>query len=360
MTRPGARVLVTGAALLAITGAVSTATGHGLEGLHRGGSNGAAGAGQGLPPATAKVTRQTLVDTQVENGRLSHGNAITVAGRLAGTVTKLPASGSTLRRGQSLYRIDDAPVVLLYGALPTYRSLSVGTKGADVKQFERNLATLGYQGFTVDDRYSSATAAAVKDWQESLGQPRTGTVELGWIVYAPAAIRVDSLKAAVGDAIGPGQPVLSYTGSRQVASADLDLSDQRLGRAGTAVKVTLPDGKVVVGTVARSRTAVRAGTGGSSQPTTKLEVTVKIPNQKALAAFDQAAVSVAFTASRRPNVLTVPLVALLALAEGGYGVEVVESGATRIISVDTGLFANGRVEVSGSALREGMTVGVPT
>jgi multidrug efflux system membrane fusion protein len=65
-------------------------------------------------------------------------------------------------------------------------------------------------------------------------------------------------------------------------------------------------------------------------------------------------------AGEREDVLTVPVAALLALREGGYGVEVVEGTSTRIVAVDTGLFAGGRVEVTGEGLTEGMTVGMPS
>ncbi|GFJ88400.1 hypothetical protein [Phytohabitans rumicis] len=81
---------------------------------------------------------------------------------------------------------------------------------------------------------------------------------------------------------------------------------------------------------------------------------------KALAALDAATVDVAFTASERKDVLTVPVAALLALAEGGYGVQVVDGGSARIAAVQTGLFASGRVEVTGDGLTEGATVGMPS
>jgi hypothetical protein len=71
-------------------------------------------------------------------------------------------------------------------------------------------------------------------------------------------------------------------------------------------------------------------------------------------------VDVAFTASQRENVLTVPVAALLALAEGGYGLEVVEGSTSRITAVQTGLFADGQVEVTGQGLDEGTTVGMPS
>jgi hypothetical protein len=61
----------------------------------------------------------------------------------------------------------------------------------------------------------------------------------------------------------------------------------------------------------------------------------------------------------RADVLTVPVNALLALAEGGYGLELVNpDGTTEIVAVETGLFADGRVEVEGPDLDDGLTVGV--
>ena len=70
-------------------------------------------------------------------------------------------------------------------------------------------------------------------------------------------------------------------------------------------------------------------------------------------------VHVLITRSERPNVLTVPVAALVVLREGGYGVELVEGDSTRYVAVKTGLFANGRVEISGADVTEGATVGMP-
>jgi multidrug efflux system membrane fusion protein len=57
-------------------------------------------------------------------------------------------------------------------------------------------------------------------------------------------------------------------------------------------------------------------------------------------------------------VLAVPVGALLALAEGGYGLEVVRGGTSAVVAVDTGMFADGKVEVSGGGIAEGTVVGV--
>ena len=68
--------------------------------------------------------------------------------------------------------------------------------------------------------------------------------------------------------------------------------------------------------------------------------------------------SVAITTGSVENVLVVPVNALLALAGGGYAVEVVNAaGVHRLVPVTLGLFddAQGLVEVQGSGLRAGQT-----
>jgi peptidoglycan hydrolase-like protein with peptidoglycan-binding domain len=352
--RVAVRATASVAAVAAIAAGVAAATGFGFA---SGGGQGG-GADGGLPPATATVTRQTLVDTQTESGTLGYGQTATLAARAGGTVTELPATGTTLRRGQAICRIDNLPTVLLYGSLPAYRRLAVGAKGPDVKEFEQNLHALGYRGFTVDETYSAATAAAVKKWQDDLDLPTTGGVDLGRVEYVPGPVRVESQKASLGDAVAPGAEVLDLTGTARVVTVDLDLTDQRLARKGATVHLTLPDGKATTGTIAQVRTVIQPAEGQQDAKTV-IEVTATIRDEQAVSGLNDATVDVDFTASQRDNVLTVPVAALLALAEGGYGVQVVTGGTTRIVAVETGLFAAGRVEVTGDGLAEGVTVGVP-
>ncbi|GAA1840688.1 peptidoglycan-binding protein [Asanoa iriomotensis] len=312
-----------------------------------------------LPPATATVNRQTLDDTQTVDGTLGYGDTTTLTGRLGGTVTALPYAGSVIARGKPIYSVDDEPVVLMLGALPAYRALGDGDEGADVKQLEQNLRALGYTGFTVDDEYTSATAEAVRDWQEDLGVDETGRVDLGRVVFAPGAIRVDSVTAKLAGAAGPGQEVLAYTGTSRVITVQLDVADQRLAKTGTAVTVALPDGKRADGKVTRVYTVIEASDDPNGDPETRIEAQVALSDPKAGAGLDVAAVQVTFTAAQHADVLTVPVAALVALAEGGYGVELVEGSTTRYTRVETGLFANGRVEITGDGIAEGVTVGIP-
>jgi hypothetical protein len=150
--------------------------------------------------------------------------------------------------------------------------------------------------------------------------------------------------------------VLTYTGTTRIVTVDLDVDKQQLVKKGLAATVELPGGARTSGTVASVGTvAVTA-----AEDKTTVEVTVSVADQKALGTLDQAPVDVILESDKRENVLTVPLNALVALAEGGYGLQVVEGDTTRYIAVDTGMFAGGKVEVSGGGVAEGMVVGVPT
>ncbi|MEU8000712.1 peptidoglycan-binding protein [Catellatospora sp. NPDC049111] len=350
--RRGARTALLVFGALAAGGAAAAAA------VGFGGGDGTTPPASNLPPATAPVTRQTLQDTQTLDGELGFGPTRSAVNRLNGTVTWLPESGAVISRGKPLYRIDNTPAVLMYGDVPAYRELKVGDEGADVKQLEQNLKALGYSGFTVDREFTSSTATAVRQWQEDLGLKETGRVEFGRVVFASGQIRVESVEATASAPAQPGAAVLKYTGTVRVVVVQLDVADQRLAKVGAAVRVELPAGGTAEGRVAKAYTVIEAG-GQGEEATTKIEAVVSLADQKAVAAFNQASVDVTFTAAERPGVLTVPVSALVALREGGYGVEVVENGTSRYVAVRAGLFSGGRVEVSGDGLAEGMTVGIP-
>ncbi|PZG30548.1 peptidoglycan-binding protein [Spongiactinospora gelatinilytica] len=356
--RRGRRVVIAAAVVVAAAGGATAAA---LT-LEAPGAPGKGGTPPPLPPATAEVTRQTLTDTTTADGELGYGPATTVSARTAGTLTRLPGTGDRIGRGKPLFRVDDAPVTLLYGSLPAYRRLEPGIEGRDVRQLEKNLDALGYDGFTVDDEFTYDTAEAVRDWQDDLGLPETGVVELGQVVFAPGAVRVEAVQAGEGEPARPGGKILSYTGTARAVTVRLDPADQRLAEKGGKVTITLPDERTVTGRITEVSTVITPGSGQDAEPATSVEVSVALPGKKAQRATEDyalAAVDVAFTAGRRKDVLTVPVAALVALAEGGFGLEVVTGGTSRHVPVRTGLFAAGRVEVSGEGVAEGTIVGMP-
>ncbi|MGP3964097.1 efflux RND transporter periplasmic adaptor subunit [Nonomuraea sp. 3N208] len=323
-----------------------------------------AGTGAAAPtaspvPATAEITRQDLVETKTVSGSLTYAGERQLGSGASGTVTWVARQGTVIRRGRPLLRVDRKPLVLMYGKLPLYRTLQRGmSDGPDVEQLERNLKALGYGDYlTVDDHFSDATEQAVKEWQEDRGLAETGQVDAAQVVFQPAAVRVIEAKAEVGAKTAPGQQALTVSGIRRLVHVDLDTGDQALARKGAKVTVTLPGGEQASGTITSVGTvAENSGQDQDASTTIDVDITLaKAPKTK----LDQAPVDVEMQSERHENVLAVPVEALLALREGGFGVEVVEGAATRIVAVETGAFGGGMVEVQGTGLAEGMKVGVP-
>lgn len=344
------RTFLAAGGVVAVGGAVAAAAGFG-------GSSGGTPKRAAQQQNTAEITRTTLIDYEEVDGELGYGAPVALRYNGSGLVTWLPPIGSTVDRGQPLFKVNNEPVVLLFGELPLYRTLTVDVEGPDVKQLEENLHALGYMGMTRDEHFTAATATVVRQWQEDLGIAETGAVVLGQVLYAGGAIRVASHQVRVGDA-ATGD-ILSYTGSIRHVTVPLPVDQQRFAIVGGTVQVTLPDGKPLQGkveSVATSAIPPDAPTEQSGPAT--VEVMVSLADQAALGSLQQAPVRVRFVAEEREGVLAVPVAALVALAEGGYGVQVVEGASTRYVAVETGMFANGQVEIRGD-VQAGMKVGVP-
>jgi peptidoglycan hydrolase-like protein with peptidoglycan-binding domain len=321
----------------------------------------------GSAPATttAAVELRDLRAQEQVQGTLGYGEARTVTNQRQGTITWLPQEGAVVRRGQTLYRVDGKPVQLLYGSLPAWRELAVGVDdGPDVRQLERNLVALGFdpdRAITVDDHFTNATGAAVRRWQEAVGLPETGTMRPGDAAWQPGAVRVGTLKAAAGDAARPGAPVMEATSTARQVAIDLDASRQPYVHAGDPVDIELPGGRTTTGRVASVGKVATAASGNDSgdESAATVEVTVSLDRPKATGSLDQAPVDARITTDVRRHVLAVPVNALLALAEGGYAVEVERDGRRQLVGVRLGLFAEGMVEVRGGGLHAGDRVVVP-
>ena len=149
---------------------------------------------------------------------------------------------------------------------------------------------------------------------------------------------------------------METSATRRVVTLELDARRQTLVREGQRVEIELPNGRIVQGRVAEIGKVAKLPEGEDGSPT--VEVVVDVPNARATGNLDQAPVDVGIAREIRRNVLTVPVTALLALAGGGYAVEV-EGGTTELVRVQPGLFADGLVEISGDGIREGIKVAVP-
>ena len=92
-------------------------------------------------------------------------------------LTVVATPGATVQRGQTVYQIDGAPVLVLHGSRPVWREFAAGMPpGQDVRQLEEYLAALGFAVSTVDGWLTSATEAPVRAWQRRQGHPVTEPV----------------------------------------------------------------------------------------------------------------------------------------------------------------------------------------
>jgi peptidoglycan hydrolase-like protein with peptidoglycan-binding domain len=316
--------------------------------------------------ATASVERRDLVQYESVDGTLGYDDSRSLYAQAAGTVTALRSPGSVVRRGGALYWVDSKPVTLLYGSVPMWRPLNASSPdGADIRELEQNLVALGYDPYgrvAVDDKWTQATTAAVKRWQDDLGLAKTGAVAPGDVALLPGPRRIGQLKATVGALLQPGAEVMDTSSTKRVVTIDLAADKQSLVKKGDRVAVELPDGSTIhgrivsVGKVAQSTQDPNTG----EQGTPTIEVRVTPARGAKTGAFDEAPVDVSLTKETAKNVLSVPVEALLALAEGGYAVEVVNAdGSTRLVRVEPGMYADSFVEITGSGLKKGTKVVVP-
>jgi hypothetical protein len=311
-----------------------------------------------------------------------------VVNQAHGTYTKLPALGQVISQGQVLYRVNDSPVVLLYGSTPAYRILSAGATGADVAELNADLVALGYatagQLSPTSTFFGRATTTAVEKLQAGLGVTQTGELTLGDAVFEPIAVRVTTMSAQLGGGTQTGQTVMQATSTTRIVQVALGASQQSEVAVGDTVTITLPNNKTTPGVVssigavatcasgsgsgrpssssaAPGTDTCSSGNSGSSPPTITVDVTPSDP--AATGTWDQAPVQVGITTASVPSALVVPVTALLAKSAGGYAVEVVTAtGTTHLVPVSLGLFddADGVVQVSGSGLAAGQKVVVPT
>jgi len=130
-----------------------------------------------------------------------------------GTITSLPAEGSTVEEGGILYTKDEQPVIVFYGEIPAYRTLSTrSTDGDDVIQLEEALTRLGYDedgDFDLDGDFTTATRDAIKALQDDLGIDDTGVLQVGLYVFVDGPVYVAETLVDVGSAVNPGSPVIA-------------------------------------------------------------------------------------------------------------------------------------------------------
>ncbi|MET0772901.1 MAG: peptidoglycan-binding protein [Candidatus Limnocylindrales bacterium] len=330
-----------------------------LVGAQQLGTQGTAAASTPEPvrTSTASVERRDMRSESELEGSLGYADPAELLGGLSGIVTRLPSEGQVLSNGKRVLEVDGGRRSgLLYGDKPAWRRIADGmSDGTDVLQVERALRALGHlpRSIRPDREFDIQTERAIKRWQRALGVSRDGVLELGEVVFLPHEVRVGELRVGLGERIGPGRVIAPVTSTTRVVSIDLDAEERDEVAEGDAVKVELPDGTQVAGTVRDIGTVASAGDDG----VVSVPVEVSFDDQAASGGLDGAPVTVHVIRQSRDDVLAVPVESLLALREGGYAVQVADpDGATRYVGVQLGLFTDGWVEVTGDLAEDDRVV----
>ena len=327
-------------------------------------------------PNTAPVKRGALADTISETGTLTYraradGMPYSVINQAQGTYTALPTGGKTVSCGDVLYRVDDRPVLLLCGATPAYRSLSLGVGGSDVAELNANLVHLGYatpaQLDPSSGTFTYQTVSALQKLQGRLQQDQTGSLDLGQAVFLPEPLRIAAVSGVIGGAAQQGAPVVSATSDTPEVLVRLDPSEQDAVKRGDRAQIALPNQTSVTGRVTGMGTVAQAAAGqgsaasGGSAGAVSIPLYLSLDQPEKVRGLDQAPVRVEISTTGVENVLSVPVTAIVATSDTGYAVEVARDGRRDLVTVTLGLFdhSDGRVQVEGN-VREGDRVVVPS
>ncbi len=211
----------------------------------------------------------------------------------------------------------------------------------------------------------SELAKAKEELEELRLSSRSETFSPTNAYASETSLIVGSYVNEVGSAVALNSPLYNISSIGIEVVFQVDATDQETVSLGDRVEIELPTDERVPTVISFIDQVVTQTQAGEF-----IEVTLEVLNPEEIEAYDQAPVKVFVTTEISADVLYVPVNALLALAEGGYALEVyegeVETGTfngesgvdTNYIAVEIGVFTDGFVEVKGN-ISEGQVVVVP-
>jgi peptidoglycan hydrolase-like protein with peptidoglycan-binding domain len=191
--------------------------------------------------ATAPVEGRDLIEEIEWTGTLGYGEPVAIAGG-GGVVTETVAVGTVIERGDAVAEVDAEPIVAFFGDTPLWRTVAEGDSGADVRQIEANLVTLGYdpdETVSVDDTFTANTEAMVERWQEDLGIEVTGRIATSSVVIIDGPSVITSA----------AEPGAAATGATVTLTPRRIVDDVMGGPAGTITDLASIGSAIEHGTV---------------------------------------------------------------------------------------------------------------
>lgn len=205
-------------------------------------------------PVSVEVSTGTVGRSLPLSAIASWSTVGVVRAPVGGVVTSVDIDpGVPVEEGVRLATVNLVPTFAAIGTVPVFRDLGPGARGADVAQLQGFLLRTGHDPGTQDGIFASATTRAVRAWQAAVGSPVTGTVSLGSLVFVPALPARARPSVAVGDTVGPGEPLLEVVGAAPGFEIGLTEEQVSLIPPDAVVRLTGPEGewRAQVGAVER-------------------------------------------------------------------------------------------------------------
>ena len=225
------------------------------------------------------VSIRTLTDEITIRGELRRDELQVVTASSAGKVGAVTvADGDTVAAGDLLLSVDGRQVVAVDGDFAFYRSLDVGSEGADVRQLEEVLSAAGYDVGDIDDLYTEETRAGLAAWQAAHGYVGTApeadevvtvTLQANPVGYTVGAVNAVSVR------IGPARPTTQGLQSGQ--TAELVTTAAAVVDAVAAADAVVPVIEISTGSVVVTEgRPVIVTVAADVAPTTDLEVPIAV------------------------------------------------------------------------------------
>lgn len=282
---------------------------------------------------------------------------------------ELVAAPGPVTTGTVLYVVDDRPITAVVTDEVMDRDLFLGVEdGADVEVVEAMLVAAGYDAdgdLDVDEEFDEDTADAIAEWKEDLADVHDDVVidstilRSDLVVLAPGS-SIES-RSDIDEVVASGDELFTYAGdgAGRIVRTSIDLDEQTTVTVGAQFEIEFPGGETTVGTVTEvARTTTIDPTNPNAEPQLAVELSLaEVP--ETVAGFVELDVEINIVDREAVGAVVVPASALVATADGGFALEIVDAaGTTSYIGVTPGLFADGFVEVAG--VEPGVTVVVPS
>lgn len=281
-----------------------------------------------------------------------------VATNAAGDVVVGVTNGQTLASGDVVYAVDGLPRTAVVTDVEFERDIEDGIDaGDDVRAIEEMLAALGHDAdgtLVVDDVFDDATEVAITAWEENArnSYPELdvdGAVDLDQIVVVAPGVTVGEVRTFDTSVLASGTTLWTSESdaATRLVETSIAVADQDQLAVGDEVDIEFPDGETVVGAVESIATSSTVDPAvPDAEPTLAVEISLaEVP--ASVVQLTEVDVTVKLVEDLAEGVVTVPASALVALGDGEFAVEQVIDGGTQFVAVETGMFSDGFVEVTG-------------